>query len=97
MVAALPVMSLVLAFEPKDTTLIALSEWFLLNIKRQALFEITVNPRMIAGVTISFKGRHLDFSIKPTFDAIVAEFMSVKPIPVTSSNYQDPEHMHLGR
>lgn len=67
----LPVLSLSLAFEPKDATLKVLSDWFLLNIKRHVLFDITVDPTLIAGIVIHFNGKYLDYSIREAFTAVI--------------------------
>lgn len=67
----LPVLTLSLAFEPKDATLKVLSDWFLLNIKRHVLFDITVDPTLIAGIVIHFNGKFLDYSIREAFRAVV--------------------------
>jgi hypothetical protein len=75
-IAGLPVLSLTLAFEPKDKTLKALSEWFVLNIKRQIILEITVDPQQIAGASISFNGKDVDFSIRSKFDGVVRDFLT---------------------
>src|SRR5437868_6106563 len=72
-ITALPTLSLTLAFEPREQTLQALAEWFILQTKTQVLFDITVDPKLIAGAAINFKGKYLDFSIKPTFDKILSE------------------------
>lgn len=69
----LPVLSLTLAFEPKDKTLQVLSEWFMMNIKKQMLFEITVDKQIIAGANINYKGRFLEASIRPIFDKMLVE------------------------
>lgn len=70
---ALPVLSLTMAFEPKDKTLQALSEWFMMNVKKQMLFEITVDPLIIGGANINYKGRFLEASIRPVFDKMLNE------------------------
>ena len=77
-IAALPVLSLTIAFEPTEKTMKALSEWFLINSNRQVLFAVTVDSRIIAGASISFNGKDQDFSIKAKFDQIVQEGLTKK-------------------
>lgn len=77
-IAALPVLSLTIAFEPKEQTLITISEWFLLHMKRQVLFETITDPQLIAGAAITFNGKFLDFSVKSKFEGILNSI--VKPI-----------------
>lgn len=67
----LPTLSLTIAFEPKEKTLHALSEWFVMNIKKQMLFEITVDPNVIGGATVNYQGKFLDASVKPIFDKTI--------------------------
>jgi F0F1-type ATP synthase delta subunit len=75
-IAELPLLSLSIAFEPKESTLKALSEWFVLNIKRQLLLEIKIDKKIIAGAAISFNGKDADFSIRSTFDTTVKELLT---------------------
>ncbi len=43
------------------------------------LFDITVDPKLIAGVAIYYNSRYFDFSIKPIFDRILKEVVTGKP------------------
>jgi F0F1-type ATP synthase delta subunit len=72
-ISSLPTVSLTLAFEPKEKTLKSLSDWFPLNINQQVLLDIKVDPEIIAGASISYKGKFLDFSVKPVFDQVCNE------------------------
>ena len=87
-ISALPVLSLTLAFEPKEKTLKALSEWFVLNIKKQLLLEINVDPQLIAGASISFNGKDSDYSIREKFDTIMQKTIN-KQEP-TRGDKRDP-------
>lgn len=84
----LPVLSLTIAFEPKEKDLQAMSEWFIMNIKKQMLFEVTVNQNLIGGAVINYKGKFMDASIKPHFDKIlkdILEHVSDKTQPVQTN------------
>ncbi|MDO8270036.1 MAG: F0F1 ATP synthase subunit delta [Candidatus Levybacteria bacterium] len=70
-IASLPVMSMVLAFEPTDETLQAFSRWFILNTKKQVLFDIKIDKTIIGGAAILSNGKYLDYSIKPTFEKVM--------------------------
>ncbi len=72
----LPTLSLTLAFEPNEETLNLLNEWFMLNIKRQFIFDISVNPNLIAGVSINFNGKYMDFSVRERFMKILKESLA---------------------
>jgi F0F1-type ATP synthase delta subunit len=83
----LPTLSLTLAFEPKQETMKMLSEWFLQNVKKQFLFEISVDPNLIGGVEINFSGKSLDYSIKELFDKIFKETVAkTSPPPFLLKN-----------
>jgi len=69
----LPPLSLTLAFEPTEDTLKLLNEWFSINVKKQFMFDILVDPNFLAGVAINFNGKHLDFSVKEKFEKILKE------------------------
>jgi hypothetical protein len=72
-VSSLPVVSLTIAFEPEEETLKNIFDWFPLNINRQVLLDIKVDPNLIAGANIGYNGKCLDCSIKPIFDQTYSE------------------------
>jgi F0F1-type ATP synthase delta subunit len=87
-IASLPVLSMVLAFEPHEETLEAFSRWFIINTKKQMLFEIKVDKSLIGGAAILSNGKYLDFSIKPAFEKVIKD-MSPKQVstaPVRQNN-----------
>ena len=97
-IATLPVLSLTLAFEPKEKTLQKLSEWFVLNLNRQTVFDISVDPELIGGASISFKGKHMDFSISPAFDEIINDVLNSKSKTIEakdSSLHQEVDHLSI--
>lgn len=86
-VSTLPVLSLVLAFEPSEENLQAFSRWFILNTNKQVLFEIKVDTTLIGGALILSEGKYLDYTIRPSFEKIMnATLFGVKTTPrVTAS------------
>jgi F0F1-type ATP synthase delta subunit len=74
--SSLLVVTLTLAFEPDEETLHEFSKWFFLNTSHQVLFEIKVEPGLIAGAAILYNGKFKDFSIKPQFDQILAKTLT---------------------
>lgn len=100
-IQTLPVVSITLAFEPTDATLAALSDWFVINCKKQFLFDFTVDQRLIAGAIIKYNGTYLDSSSKAVFDKVVEEAAKKKmqPIPAAKPLVGKHliEHFHLGR
>lgn len=85
-ISSLPVLSITIAFEPRDTTLKKLSDWFILNFKRQSLFELRVDKNIIGGAVIDFKGKHADFAIKSRFEQITQRLVSRTNLPEKSGN-----------
>lgn len=71
-ISLLPSANLVLAIEPSEKILKAISDWFLLNLKKQVVIEIEINPDLIAGVAVSYMGKHLDSSIKSEFEKVAS-------------------------
>jgi F0F1-type ATP synthase delta subunit len=76
LISSIPILTLTLAFEPKESTMKALSDWFMLNLKRQFVFDFKVDSNIIAGAIINFNGKYLDFSIKPKFEQILASIIN---------------------
>jgi hypothetical protein len=75
-ISNLPVLSLTLPIEPDEQIIKALSDWFYLNVKKQVLFDIQVDPHLIAGATITYAGKYVDFSVKPIFDEVIKNELS---------------------
>jgi hypothetical protein len=103
-IAAMTVLSLTLAFEPKEQTLNAITDWFLVNSNKQILLEIVVDPTLLGGATLTFNGVYKDFSIKQTFVRILQEVVaeSAQPQPAQTTpdspeQHQDINTIHLGR
>jgi F0F1-type ATP synthase delta subunit len=69
-VAGMKVLNLKLAFDPSEKTLMNFSAWFRMNVKKQFLFEITVDPKLVAGVEINFNGKYLDLTLRKTIEQI---------------------------
>jgi hypothetical protein len=101
-ISNLPLLSLVIAFEPTEDTLKMLSEWLLLNIHKEVLFDISIDTKIIAGATISFNGKFADCSIKPKFDQIFQDVLMKKPQSgekdiSPQADHQSVEHITISR
>jgi len=72
----LPVLTLTIAFEPQETTLKAISEWFVLNLHKQVIFELTVDHDLIAGAKLHYNGQYADFSLKPKVTELITTIMN---------------------
>lgn len=94
----LQVVPITLAFEPKEQTLKILAEWFILNVKKQVLFDITVDRKLIAGAAVTYNGKYKDFSIKAKVQEIITKIIT-QPAPVHAVRgpIQKTEDLHVGR
>jgi F0F1-type ATP synthase delta subunit len=79
-ISSLPVATLTLAIEPEEVTLKIISDWFLLNLKKQVLIDIQVDSDLIAGAIVNYQGRHFNASLKTTFDELYTNSVTNKPI-----------------
>ncbi len=72
-IASLPIATLTLAVEPNESMLKAISSWFLLNLNKQILFEIQIDPDLVGGAAINYQGKYYNFSVKPEFEKICTD------------------------
>lgn len=75
-ISSLPVLTLAIAFEPQEQTLKTLAEWFFINMHKQILFDISVDKSVIAGAKITYNGKFFDFSIRPTFERVLQNYIT---------------------
>ncbi len=105
-ISSFPVLSLTIAFEPQEQTLKNLSEWFLINMKKQVIFDIKVDYRLVAGAAINFNGKFSDFSIRPIVEKTLQTYISrltqanskpqVQATP-PQNTHQSVDNISLGR
>jgi hypothetical protein len=96
-IKSIPLMTLTIAFEPNEKVLHSLADWFVMNLKKQFLLEILIDPTLIAGAAIKYKGRFLDVSNKPLVEKIIQESLSPTKPDAKTEPRQTPEHFHMGR
>ena len=60
-ISTLPLASLTFAIEPNEQILKSVSDWFLLNLKKQVLIEPEIDPNLIAGAVVGFQGKRSRF------------------------------------
>jgi F0F1-type ATP synthase delta subunit len=70
-ISKLPVLNLTLAFPPRENTLKVITSWFMLNLKKQVLLSIKVDPTLIGGAYIDFNGKHFEYSIQNKVSSII--------------------------
>ena len=60
---SLPEIKLGIAFYPSDSFINRISLWFEKEFGQKTILDITVNPKIVAGATIEYKGNWRNFSI----------------------------------
>lgn len=95
-IQTLPVLSITIAFEPQQETLQTIAQWFVNQLKTQLLLELTIDPRILAGATMSYKGKFMDYSIKSIFDKMAEEVLHPTK-PAAPTVHQSAEHITFGR
>lgn len=60
----LPVITITLAFEPKQQLVTSLSAWFAVHAKKAVLLDILVDKKLIGGAIIASNGIYKDYSVK---------------------------------
>jgi len=75
-ISSMPVIALTVAFEPQEQTLKAISEWFVINMQQQMLFDINVDRKLVAGASVTYNGKFFDFSIRQTFERIIQNYLT---------------------
>jgi hypothetical protein len=87
-IIALPTLSLTIAVEPNEQILKSVIDWCEVNLGKQVIIDVEVNPGLIAGATVQFGGKFFDFSVKPILD----EILSQPPLPATEKYPHDKAH-----
>jgi hypothetical protein len=91
---SLPVLSMTLAFEPNEQTLHAISGWFLMQINKQVILDLTIDRSLIAGAAINYNGKYFDMSIKEKFKKISKEILDSQITDNGHKNSTDTESKH---
>jgi F0F1-type ATP synthase delta subunit len=79
-ISSRPIANITFAIEPNEQILKSVSDWFLLNLKKQVLIEPEINPDLIAGAAVSFQGKRLDSSIKSIFEQVCTNIFNGTPV-----------------
>lgn len=59
----IPIVTLTLAFEPKQEFLASISSWFVIHTKKAVLLDILEDTRLGGGAIIEYRGSHRDYSL----------------------------------
>jgi F0F1-type ATP synthase delta subunit len=75
LISELPTVDIVLAIEPNNEVLNTISNWFLINLKKQVLINVKIDPKIIAGASIGYQGKQVDASIDSLFKNVSANVL----------------------
>lgn len=64
----LPTLQLTLAIQPSQAVVEEIAEWLTIHAPTPLLLNIVVNPTLIGGATVGFKGKLYDFSLNTRID-----------------------------
>ena len=62
-ISSLPIITLTIAFAPKDHTITRISQWLATQLARPVVLDISVDPAIIGGVVILYEGMYKDYSL----------------------------------
>ena len=68
MIATLPMVHIILPFSPKEKLVKLMQDWFYQSYQKTVVLDISVDPNLIGGSVISFRGRANDYSLKNAID-----------------------------
>lgn len=70
---SLPEMKLEIAFLPSDDFLNRISQWLKKETDQKIILDITLNPKLGAGVIIEYRGFFRDFSLARRIDQLISQ------------------------
>lgn len=68
-ISKLKEVKLTMSFEPSTTTVDKIYSWIRINLGPDHILDINTKPEILAGITISYKGRYRDYSVAKIFDS----------------------------
>lgn len=69
-ISSMSEITITIAVEPNEEILKTIADWFLLNLKKQILINIAVNPKLIAGAEVDFQGNHTEFTVAKVLSSL---------------------------
>ena len=67
----LAICDLTLAFEPTREIVRDLVRWVRKNLEKEAVLRVTVDPEVVAGAEIAFKGRYKDLTVRAKMEDLL--------------------------
>jgi len=66
----LPVISLTLSFVPDEKIIEKLSGWIKVNVTKETILDIEVDPQILGGAVVAFNGKYLDESLRKKMEEV---------------------------
>ena len=66
----LPVLKIQLAFSPTPSFIKEISDWLKRNLKKKVLLDVEVNPVIVGGAILEYRGKYLDLSLKKEIEKL---------------------------
>lgn len=66
----LPQVKLEISFYPEQEVIVKIRDWFQKELGEGAIVDLIINPRVIGGAVIEYKGKLIDFSVAKKMEKI---------------------------
>ncbi|MCX6759693.1 MAG: F0F1 ATP synthase subunit delta [Candidatus Nealsonbacteria bacterium] len=70
---SLPEIKLEIAFSPDDNSLDRISQWFEKELGQKIILDLIINPRVVGGAIIDYRGNWRDFSLAKKIDQLISQ------------------------
>jgi len=70
---SLPEIKLEIAFSPDDNSLNRISQWFEKELGQKIILDLIINPRVVGGAIIDYRGNWRDFSLAKKIDQLISQ------------------------
>jgi F0F1-type ATP synthase delta subunit len=65
-----PIVKLEIAFEPRESFILEMREWFKKNLGKRVILDIFVNSKIVGGAKIEYQGKWKDYSLAKKIEKI---------------------------
>jgi F0F1-type ATP synthase delta subunit len=71
-IEALPMIQVEIAFEPSQEALEQIHAWAVEQVGQNALIDVSIQPDLLGGATISYQGKYFDGSLKENLQELIS-------------------------
>jgi len=69
--SSLPEVKLEIAFSPSNEFLKKINQWFNEKLAQKVILDLTINPKIVGGIVIEYKGNWRDYSLAKRIDKLI--------------------------